>query len=474
MIEEAQTADSSGEYYLIKSAAIPFADEAFDVIFSSFVFLEVATQKEIVAILKEMKRVLKKDGFIIFVTSILTNHKDRFISFDYDFEENDFSLLDRCHYVKLRIKSRDIVLYDYNYTEAEYLKAIEQSKLVVKEVYTPIGSEADPLQWMDEKTNKYFYIFVLSKDPTLSMINDSEFMLRAAKKMEQLSLNYCNLEENIAHPMKNKSNNTCCDWYHAAWGYCRYLDLIASPDLHSDYFELFFLENKNKKGLNILISGAADFTIIEHLINKIPVKQLPDTHITVLDMCLTPLKLCAWYEEVRKTRDLTPIQMKYIQLNAMHTELPSESFDLITTYSFLSRFDIISQKKVIDEWYRLLKRDGIVITSDRITPEYGLGFFESSESQVNYFVSSAKRKLEEMSESKHERDKILKLIYKYAQNISSYSCPSTQAMVEKFENFTCQVKTQKVKGELEVEEVYNVLYCKKIDRKEDIDGKTYS
>ncbi len=110
MLSEAKAINPKGNYTLIESAKLPYEDETFDIVFSSYVFLEVKSSEEIVNILSEMKRVLKKDGAIIFVTSIVENIKNKWFSFDYDFEENKKSL-DACQKLKLLIKSKDIILY---------------------------------------------------------------------------------------------------------------------------------------------------------------------------------------------------------------------------------------------------------------------------------------------------------------------------------------------------------------------------
>ena len=163
MINEAKDKDPMGDYRLIKSASLPFADDMFDLVFSSFVFLEVPTLGEIVQILEEMSRVIKDDGIIILVTSIITDYKSDFVSFRYDFVENNLPLQTHCHNIKLLIKDENIILHDYNYTYKEYCTAIDRADLSVKEMHTPMGCTTDNVEWLDEANKKYFYIFVLQK-----------------------------------------------------------------------------------------------------------------------------------------------------------------------------------------------------------------------------------------------------------------------------------------------------------------------
>ena len=49
MLEQARSKDRSGEYHHIPSGHLPFEDSEFDLVFSSFVFLEVSRIEEIEA-----------------------------------------------------------------------------------------------------------------------------------------------------------------------------------------------------------------------------------------------------------------------------------------------------------------------------------------------------------------------------------------------------------------------------------------
>ena len=86
MLEQARSKDRSGEYHHIPSGHLPFEDSDFDLVFSSFVFLEVSRIQEIEGILKEMKRVLRKDGIIIFVPDSMDATKG-LGSLSYSFQE---------------------------------------------------------------------------------------------------------------------------------------------------------------------------------------------------------------------------------------------------------------------------------------------------------------------------------------------------------------------------------------------------
>lgn len=162
MINQANKYDATGHYELIENAKIPYADKTFDVVFSSYVFLEIGSFSDMIDILNEMKRVLKDDGCIIFITSIVTNIKDRWVSFSYDFAEND-KPLNKCQQLKLLIKNKNIIFYDYNWTDKEYRDAINMANLQIKDVHIPMGTKNDGIDWEDETTKPYAYIYTLKK-----------------------------------------------------------------------------------------------------------------------------------------------------------------------------------------------------------------------------------------------------------------------------------------------------------------------
>ena len=162
MIEEANKIDPKGNYNLMENSHIPYEDNTFDTIFMSYVFLDVGEYDQIVEILKEFKRVLKDKGHVIFITSIVKNIKDKWLSFSYDFPENHKDLT-HCQNLKLLIKDNNIILHDYNWTNDDYERAIKDSGLRIKEIHIPMGNNNDPYKWLSEKTVPYHYIYILEK-----------------------------------------------------------------------------------------------------------------------------------------------------------------------------------------------------------------------------------------------------------------------------------------------------------------------
>jgi SAM-dependent methyltransferase len=160
MLEQARSKDVSGEYHHIPSGHLPFEDSTFDLVFSSFVFLEVSRIEEIERILKEMKRVLRKDGIIIFVTASTEATEGDWVSLSYSFPENDKPLRSG-DTVKLLIRDIDVVLYDYYWTDDDYTRAAERAGLELAKLHKPLGSSDDSIEWRDETKMSPLAIYVL-------------------------------------------------------------------------------------------------------------------------------------------------------------------------------------------------------------------------------------------------------------------------------------------------------------------------
>jgi SAM-dependent methyltransferase len=163
MLGQAKENDESGKYLLIQSGRLPFDDTSFDVVFSSFVFIEVPTSEEIVDIIKEMKRVTKLDGHIVIITSPEDCYKGNWVSFCYDFPENKRDIQSG-ETVKLLIQGTGVVLYDYYWTENDYSRVFRDVGLGVTEVLKPLGADDDPVEWSDERRTGGMLIYMLERE----------------------------------------------------------------------------------------------------------------------------------------------------------------------------------------------------------------------------------------------------------------------------------------------------------------------
>ncbi|MEU4411114.1 methyltransferase domain-containing protein [Streptosporangium sp. NPDC023963] len=160
MLSQAKQQDSDGQYFHIRSGVLPFDDAYFDVVFCSFVFIEVATLQGIAAILQEMKRVLKPNGCIIIVTAPADSFEGDWVSFSYNFPENKRPLVSG-DTVKLHIRGTNVILYDYYWADEDYREVFRQVGLTVSKVHRPLGNPDDGVEWLDEEDRAFFIVYVL-------------------------------------------------------------------------------------------------------------------------------------------------------------------------------------------------------------------------------------------------------------------------------------------------------------------------
>lgn len=160
MLEQASSKDPDGVYQHIESSKLPFADKSFDLVFSSFVFLEIASLDEMQKIFTEIRRVLKVSGYFIFITSSEKGYKGDWVSLNYDFPENkrDLASGDK---VKLQIRDTDVVLYDYYWTHQDFLGVFAASGLALEELHQPTPNAQIAGEWRDEKEAAPWSIYVL-------------------------------------------------------------------------------------------------------------------------------------------------------------------------------------------------------------------------------------------------------------------------------------------------------------------------
>ena len=129
MIKIASSNDPVGIYNIIKSSNIPAEDNTFDLVFSSWVMMEVASKEELAKIAKEIARVLKNNGiFIMLVCNENTYNRD-WLSENTEFPENQ-NLTSGCK-VKILFKNINLSIYDYFWSEEDYKSMLDQANFKI-------------------------------------------------------------------------------------------------------------------------------------------------------------------------------------------------------------------------------------------------------------------------------------------------------------------------------------------------------
>ncbi|WP_018879416.1 class I SAM-dependent methyltransferase [Thioalkalivibrio sp. ALE9] len=175
---------------------------------------------------------------------------------------------------------------------------------------------------------------------------------------------------------------SCAD-FHAPWQVLRKLGLAAGPERHETFFRTELARQAVAGNRRVLIAGSADFGMLE-IVHRAFGGHLLEP--TVVDLCATPLMLCAWYGAMTGL----PVRTVLGDLNepdmgraGASSALPEdEEFDLITTHSLLRYFDSTGRKRLLRNWYHRLRPGGAVVTVTRLTSSVSV----VSETQASQFA----------------------------------------------------------------------------------------
>ena len=88
MIAIAEKNDPNGEYVHISHAKIPYKDSIYDLVFASFVLVEMSSLEQIQEVLNETSRVLKNKGFFIAILCSKNLYKYKWKKINTDFPQN--------------------------------------------------------------------------------------------------------------------------------------------------------------------------------------------------------------------------------------------------------------------------------------------------------------------------------------------------------------------------------------------------
>lgn len=213
------------------------------------------------------------------------------------------------------------------------------------------------------------------------------------------------------HCRKDPESGQNCSWYHGLWQELRLMDLAASPRNHSDFFPLALERLRHgRSSLRILISGAADHSILAHVLHACRACDIT-ANITVVDICDTPLKLNQWYA------DKTSIQIQTARADILDYA-PDKPFDVICSHSFLGQFDAARRARIVGHWRQLLTHTGAVLTINRIRPETLHDPVTFSERQTQDFLATISAR---SNRSGTDLVRLLERARLYAQHLHAYA-----------------------------------------------------
>lgn len=274
------------------------------------------------------------------------------------------------------------------------------------------------------------------------------------ERRDQLLLHSADIMMKDAHTFCHGSYLTkgvsSCEWYHSSWQYLRILGLVSTPDWHSDFYARSFEEAFTSGVRDVLVSGTADYAIIHHLAKAIPEELAASVVTTVMDICWTPIQICKWYDRWYEHEFGTRLNLRFSQRDALETEFRDETFDMITTDAFITRFEPEQRVDLVKEWRRILKPGGRVVTTARLSPGARSHKVVASKADVDDFVTRALQNVEEKRPwLRPMKNLISELAQAYATKITSYPLSSEEHIYGLFEGFSCTIERQYTQGEFE-------------------------
>lgn len=251
------------------------------------------------------------------------------------------------------------------------------------------------------------------------MKDNIERMMELATHMDAIATCHCVRTECNNDRMRSATDIDDCEWYHAGWLYCRLAGIIISKDYLNERYKKFFSQRLNKDRIDVLICGFADHALLTNIIATIPKTLLSHVHFTLMDICRSPIELCQLY--VKKFAPELTDRVTYVQGDATNINMISDSFDLITTYSFLTRMSKPLMTKVLKEWLRLLKGDGEILTTVRVTADAQAEetFHRGSAASIEFGMEKVEKFLMQGIVNDQFADRMRQRTYAYLTNIMS-------------------------------------------------------
>ncbi len=181
-----------------------------------------------------------------------------------------------------------------------------------------------------------------------------------------------------------------CSWLHRFWQCLRLMGLAATPERHFDFYRRGFDGVTGDNGSpRVLVSGAADYSMLAHLLAAFRARGVEPV-VTIVEVCDTPLHLNQWYAERMSCR------IETVRCSVLEYSAPA-AFDAVCTHSFLGQFSRDRRPALAAAWRRVLRPGGMVITANPLRP---LGADERNSftaEQANAFRAVVQSKVETLS-----------------------------------------------------------------------------
>lgn len=177
------------------------------------------------------------------------------------------------------------------------------------------------------------------------------------------------------------ASGASCAWYHGVWQDLRRIGLVTTARTNGAFFIETFRTLARAGAQRVLVSGCADQSVLAHLLYAWR-QEGREPEVVVVDLCQTPLALCAWYAERAGSKVET-------RRSDILDFVPDAPFDLVCTHSFLTRFPPEGRHRLIAHWRACLRPGGAVVTVQRVRPSRPEPLVRHSPDEAQEFAERA-------------------------------------------------------------------------------------
>ncbi len=226
----------------------------------------------------------------------------------------------------------------------------------------------------------------------------------------------------------DRESGQSCAGYHGFWQYLRIFKFAPTPEKHAGFiFDALGDLARDGSYQRVLISGAADYCILAHVL-RVYRKNNARADVTVVDLCETPLVLCKWYANLVSQT----VETRASDILDLKTDRP---FDVIFSQSMLSMIRPSMRKDLVSKWRELLRPGGKMILTVGISPELPEDFVRRTQSQKDAFregIHAAARRWRDFLGI--DPDEMAKDARVYSARMAYYPVRSREELVELFES----------------------------------------